>query len=228
MDMRKAHQNPWQTFTTKVIKVQTTPVTLQTIFKTRQRAVATCMSICIETMGKPLQSLLDTGSQINLLQEAYYEKHLAPLLAHAKGELAEAINLFSWTVANDENLPPMWYIELYITFLGPVVPKVGFLVVKNPNTFIKDKRKTKLPGIVGWNLIGWHMKNFLCHMETPYSTSLTALSILIHYYIPSCVCFITWRWEKQQLMKYMTRGKSTWIPSSPSQLVRLCLKDPKF
>ena len=47
----------------------------------------------------------------------------------------------------------MRYIKLDMTFLGLEVPKVRFLVVKNPNTFIKDRRKTKLPGMVGSNLV---------------------------------------------------------------------------
>ena len=102
-------------------------------------------------MGKPLQSLLGSGNQFSPLQQAYYDKHLAPLLGPAEGEVVEAHNLVSLTVANDESLPLVQYTEVDMTFLGLVVPNIGFLVVKIPKIFINDKGKTnkKLHGL-------WH------------------------------------------------------------------------
>ena len=45
------------------------------------------------------------------------------------------------------------YVELYLDFLGIVVPKVGVLFTEEPNELWKTCHKTKLPGVVGWNLI---------------------------------------------------------------------------
>ena len=45
------------------------------------------------------------------------------------------------------------YVELDLDFLGIVVPKVGVLITKEPNELLKSCHKTKLPGMVGWNLI---------------------------------------------------------------------------
>ena len=56
-----------------------------------------------QTMSKPLQSLLDLGSQVSLLWQAFYDRYLAPLLGPANGELAEAHSLFSLTAATDES-----------------------------------------------------------------------------------------------------------------------------
>ena len=45
------------------------------------------------------------------------------------------------------------YVELDMNFLGIVVSKVGVLITQEPNEFLDKHHKTKLPGMVGWNLI---------------------------------------------------------------------------
>ena len=45
------------------------------------------------------------------------------------------------------------YVELDLNFLGIVVPKVGVLITQEPNELLESRHKTKLPGMVGWNLI---------------------------------------------------------------------------
>ena len=37
-----------------------------------------------------------------------------------------------------------------VAFLGLRVPKVGFLVVKDPSDSLQTQKKTKLPGIIRW------------------------------------------------------------------------------
>ena len=87
--------------TTELTQVQTIPVTLQTEFKIMQWAVTNCPSVCIETMGMSLQSLLDPDGQVSLLWQSFYDWYLVPLLGPVNGELAGAQNLFSLTVANN-------------------------------------------------------------------------------------------------------------------------------
>ena len=41
------------------------------------------------------------------------------------------------------------------------MPKVEFLVVKDPSDLLQDKKKTKLPGIIGWNLIKLAYQEFI-------------------------------------------------------------------
>ena len=45
------------------------------------------------------------------------------------------------------------YVELDLDFLGIVVPKVGVLITQEPNVLLDTCHKTKLSGIVAWNLI---------------------------------------------------------------------------
>ena len=88
-----------------------------------------------------------------LLRQAYFEKHLLPKIQEATGEKAEAHQLFHLTVANDGQLPVKMYTELDINFLGLKVLNVGVLIIDDPSQVLDKKHQTKLPGIVGWNLI---------------------------------------------------------------------------
>ena len=69
------------------------------------------------------------------------------------GELSEAHSLFKLSAANNGIMPVSRYFEADISLLGFRVPKVGFLVVKDPNTLLEPQCSTQLPGIIGCNLI---------------------------------------------------------------------------
>ena len=45
------------------------------------------------------------------------------------------------------------YTKLDLTFLGLKVPKVGVLIAEELNQVLDKKHQTRLPGIIGWNLI---------------------------------------------------------------------------
>ena len=45
------------------------------------------------------------------------------------------------------------YTELDLTFLGLKVPNVGILIAEEPTQVLDKKHQTRLPGIIGWNLI---------------------------------------------------------------------------
>ena len=50
-------------------------------------------------------------------------------------------------------MPIKMYTKLDLTFLGLKVPKVGVLIAEEPNQVLDKKHQTRLPGIIGWNLI---------------------------------------------------------------------------
>ena len=118
-----------------------------------QRAVARSPKVCINAHGIQIPSLLDSGSDVMLLRQAYFEKHLLPKIQEATGEKAKAHQLFHLTVTNNGQLPVKMYSEFDINFLGLRVPNVGVLIVDDPTQVLDKKHQTKLPGIVGWNLI---------------------------------------------------------------------------
>ena len=118
-----------------------------------QHAVAKSPKVCINAHGIQIPSLLDLGSEVTLLRQSYFEKHLLPKIQVATGEKVDAHQLFHLTVANDGQLPVKMYTELDINFLGLKVSNVGMLIVEDPSQVLDKKDQSKLPGIVGWNLI---------------------------------------------------------------------------
>ena len=69
------------------------------------------------------------------------------------GELSEAHSLFKLLAANNGVMPVSRYFKVDVNLLGFRVPKVGFLVVKDPNTLLELQYSTQLSGVIGCNLI---------------------------------------------------------------------------
>ena len=70
-----------------------------------QCAVAKSPKVCISARGIQIPSLLDSGSEVMLLRQSYFEKHLLPKIQAIASEKAEAHQLFHLTVANDGQFP---------------------------------------------------------------------------------------------------------------------------
>ena len=98
----------------------------QVKFEVMQRAVATCPKDNMGYGRKRIPSLLPSGSQVH--------------------------QLFQLTAANNGKLPVSMYVEIDLDFLGVIVPKVWVLIIQEPNKLLDDHHKTKLPGIICWNL----------------------------------------------------------------------------
>ena len=103
--------------------------------------------------GKSIPSLLDSGSQVTLICQSFFEQEILPLIEPSEGEKAKAHQLFQLTAANNGKLPVSMYVELDLDFLSIFVPKVGVLITQEPSELLETCHKTKLPGMVGWNLI---------------------------------------------------------------------------
>ena len=85
--------------------------------------------MCISAHGIQIPSLLDSGSDVMLLRQFYFEKHLLPKVQVATSEKAKAHQLFHLMVTNDGQLPVKMYTKLDINFLGIKVPNVGVLII---------------------------------------------------------------------------------------------------
>ena len=55
-----------------------------------QCAVARSPEVCISAHGIQIPSLLDSGSDVMLLRQAYFEKHLLPKIQVATGEKGQS------------------------------------------------------------------------------------------------------------------------------------------
>ena len=125
-----------------------------------QQAVAKCSKISIASMGVQIPSLLDSGSEESLIRYSYLKEHMLLKIETPMSEKSDAHVLFNLTAANDGQLPIKQYIELDVNFMGLNVPNVGFLMIDEPNKVLEKKHHTKLPGIIGWNLIWLTFKVF--------------------------------------------------------------------
>ena len=141
--------------------IHSTSILAVTKLEIMQCAFAKSPKVCIKALGIQIPSLLDLGSEVTLLRQTYFEKHLLPKIQVATSEKANAHQLFHLTVANDGQLPVKMYMELDINFLGLKVPKVGILIVEDPSQVLDKKHQSKLPGIVGWNLIWLSYNRFV-------------------------------------------------------------------
>ena len=61
--------------------------------------------------------------------------------------------MFRLSAANNEIMPVSKYFEADVTLLGFRIPRVGFLVVKDPNALLEPQYSTQLPGVIRCNLI---------------------------------------------------------------------------
>ena len=107
-----------------------------------QCAVARSPKVSISAYEIQIPSLLDSGSEVMLLRQSYFNQHLLPKIKSVTSEKAEAHQLFNLTVTNDGQLPVKMYTELDITFLGLKVLNVGILVVEDPSQVLDKKHQS--------------------------------------------------------------------------------------
>ena len=111
--------------------------------------------------GYQIPSLLDSGSDVTPIQQSYYDENLMHLVRAYSVEKSGVHTLFNLTVANDEQMPITKYVELDLNFMGLILPRVGILVTRDPNQFLDPKHQTRLPGVVGRNLVCLAFKEFI-------------------------------------------------------------------
>ena len=136
-----------------IVQLRNTSILAETKMEIMQCAVAKCPKVCISAHGIQILSLLDSGSEVTLLWQSYFNQHILPKIKLATGEKADAHCLFKLTVANDGQMPIKMYTKLDLTFLGLKVLKVGVLIAEELNQVLDKKHQTRLPGIIGWILI---------------------------------------------------------------------------
>ena len=94
------------------------------------QAVAPCPEIVMSIKGKPTKSLLDSGSQVTLMNESYYKEHIEHRLLPSSGAYNNSHNLFSLKDA-EGHIPLSKHFECDIEVGGQVVHCIGILVKKD-------------------------------------------------------------------------------------------------
>ena len=134
-------------------KISSQQISAQVKIKVMQKAVATWPKVHMGCGRKRIPSLLDSGSQVTLICQSFFEQEILPHIQPSDEEKAEAHQLFQLTAANHGKLPISMYVELDFDFLGIVVSKVDILIIQEPSELLDTCHKTKLPAVVSWNLI---------------------------------------------------------------------------
>ena len=119
-----------------------------------QQAVAPCPEITMSIKGKPNRSLLDSGSEVTLINESYYKEHIEHRLLPPSGLYNNSHNLFSLRGVEEGHVPLSKHFECDIEVGGQLVHRVGILVKKDKIPLVDSKgRKAKTPALLGSNLI---------------------------------------------------------------------------
>ena len=114
-----------------------------------QQAVAPCPEIVMSIKGKPTRCLLDSGSEVTLINESCYKEHIEHQLLPSAG----SHNLFSLRGV-EGHVPLSKHFECDIEVGGQLVHSVGILVKKDKIPLVDSKgRKAKTPVLLGSNLI---------------------------------------------------------------------------
>ena len=97
----------------------------------------------IETLA-----LIDTGSQVTMISQAFYENYMKPFVDKL---LTTGPKYFTLTAANGLEVPYLGFLMLNVTIQGQNLPEVGVLVIKNiPGS--KEMRE-EIPGVIGMNVL---------------------------------------------------------------------------
>ena len=159
---------------------------LQVKFSIMKQAVASNPKVNFKCMGRNMASLFNSESMVSLVQQNYFERNIKPQLEPSRGPEANLHNLLDLKGVNGAETPLTRYFKMCVAFLELKIPKVGFLVVKDPSDLLETK-KTKLPGIMGWDLIRLAYKDFTEKHPTEVFNSFNGHQMWTHCYSCSCV-----------------------------------------
>ena len=117
-----------------------------------QQAVAPCPEIVMSIKGKPTRSLLDSGSEVTLVNESYYKEYIENRLLPSSDSYNNLHNLFSLRGVEEGHIPLSKHFECNIEAI--LVHRVGILVKKDKIPLVDSKgQKAKTPALFGSNLI---------------------------------------------------------------------------
>ena len=156
-----------------------------------QQVVAPCPEIIMSIKGKPTRSLLDSGSEVTLINESYYKEHIEHQFLPSSGSYNNLHNLFSLRGVEEGHVSLSKRFECDIEVGGQLVHRVGILVKKDKIPLVDSKdRKAKTPALLGSNLIQIAVNEFcetfgedcLRLFECPRGISPLWFSTLCLYY----------------------------------------------
>ena len=90
------------------------------------QAVAPCPEIIMSIRGKPTKSLLDSGSQVTLMNESYFKEHIEHWLLPSSGAYNNSHNLFNLKGVEEGHVPLTRHFKCDIEVGGQTVHRIVF------------------------------------------------------------------------------------------------------
>ena len=113
------------------------------------KVIGKCPEIDITLGGIPVRCLYDSGSQVTTITNAYYEQHFKDQT------LVDCRSLIRLTgAANGLEIPLIGLMICDVVMNSQTFKNAHILVVKDPQDSQWAKNKTRVPGIIGCNIIG--------------------------------------------------------------------------
>ena len=213
------------------ININSLTVPIDIKLEVMKQAVADCPEVNLFASGLRIPSLLDSGSQITIIRENFFNSHLKGSVTPLEGDKENAHQWFRVSAANQGSLPVSQYFEIDFDFLGLKVPKVGCLVASDPYVGLDKRPPQQLPGVVGWNLIRLAFEEFV---------KIHGLDALEHFKCPdgfspllfSQLC-VFYRTEKAKVESFNNTSMSdghtqTDVRSSSTDATPVAKKNPQI
>ena len=97
--------------------------------------------------GMEIECLVDTGSMVTLVSEAFYKEKLESVCGRVHG----VGRMLTLPAANGLEIPYLGYLELDMQVGGVTIPNCGVLVLKDTAATVRQRRRR--PGVLGTNVL---------------------------------------------------------------------------
>lgn len=104
-------------------------------------------TVTAQMAGIKVECLVDTGSMVTLVTEAFYKQNLKSVC----GKVQNSREMLNLRGANGLEIPYLGYLELDVVVGGVTVPRCGVLVLKDTAATVGRRRER--PGILGTNVL---------------------------------------------------------------------------
>ena len=97
--------------------------------------------------GGEVESLIDTGSMVTLVSEAFYKEKRESVCGRVHG----VGRMLTLRGANGLEIPYLGYLEVDMQLGGVTIPDCGVLVLKDTAATVQQRRRR--PGVLGTNML---------------------------------------------------------------------------
>ncbi|KAK3737241.1 hypothetical protein QZH41_010870 [Actinostola sp. cb2023] len=154
------------------------------------KAQGNCPEVRVRVGDVDVRCLIDTGAEVSTVTESFYKEHLAP-----GREVVDVTSYMTISASQGLEIPYIGYVELQLFALSHMFKGLGFLIVKDPVSTPIQARKSRVPGVLGSNvlrdmqkcLVSKYGENFIEPLSKSVTRSEAALLHALQMYkIPVC------------------------------------------